>query len=119
MRCLAHARHAASGVRLRPQVCLTTNKEEFHEMREYREALEGTLEQALWPARAAFAVVGASATAAALASADVGGVRPVPVQLWQGMCPIPVQMWQGVSPIPVQMWQGVSPIPVQMWQGRG
>ncbi len=46
MRCLAHTRHAASGVRLRPQVCLTTNKEEFHEMREYREALEGTLEQA-------------------------------------------------------------------------
>ncbi len=29
------------------QVCLTTNKEEFHEMREYREALESTLEQAL------------------------------------------------------------------------
>ncbi len=46
VRCFARARHAAGGVRLRPQVCLTTNKEEFHEMREYREALEGTLEQA-------------------------------------------------------------------------
>jgi hypothetical protein len=23
----------------------------------------------------------------------------------------------GVSPVPIQMWQGVSPVPMQMWQG--
>ena len=40
--------------------------------------------------------------------ADVGGVSPVPVQLWE----------QGVSQVPVQMWeQGVSQVPMQMWEG--
>jgi hypothetical protein len=29
--------------------------------------------------------------------ADVAGVSPVPVQMWQGVRPVPVQMWQGLE----------------------
>jgi hypothetical protein len=59
--------------------------------------------------------------------ADVAGVGPVPVLMWQRASPVPV--WQGwaqsplvqirqrASLFPVQTWEGVSPVPVQMWRG--
>jgi hypothetical protein len=70
--------------------------------------------------------------------ADVGGVGPVPVQMWEGWAqsrrrcgrgePSPGADVAGVSPVPMQMWQGkpspgadvegVSPVPVQMWKAR-
>jgi hypothetical protein len=49
--------------------------------------------------------------------ADVAGVRPVPVQMWQGCAPVPGQMWEGASPVLMQMWQRMGPVPVQMWHG--
>ena len=34
----------------------------------------------------------------------MGGVHPVPAQMWVGVRPVPAQMWAGVSLVPVQMW---------------
>ncbi len=36
--------------------------------------------------------------------AGVGGVSPVPAQMWPGVSPVPVQKCQGASPFPAQMW---------------
>ena len=36
--------------------------------------------------------------------ADVEGVSPVPVQMWQGRAQSRCR-WRGVSAVPVQMWQ--------------
>jgi hypothetical protein len=42
--------------------------------------------------------------------ADVAGVGPVLVQMWQGVRPVPVQTWTGVSPVLAQMWTGGGPV---------
>jgi hypothetical protein len=74
-------------------------------------------------------VCGSSSTCSP--GADVGGVSPVPVQMWvDWVSPVPLQMWvDWVSPVPVQMWAaGMSPcapaqlrLDVQSWCrcGRG
>jgi hypothetical protein len=51
--------------------------------------------------------------------ADVAGVSPVPVQMWQRVSPAPVQTWQGVSPLRADVQSGTraGPVPVQMWTG--
>ncbi len=101
---MAHARHAASGVRLRPQVCVTTNTEEFHERREYRGALEKAHSSRHASARSVCSR--ASATAAALASADVARGEPSPgADVARGE-PSPGADVARVGPVPVQMWQG-------------
>jgi hypothetical protein len=44
----------------------------------------------------------------------VAGSEPSPAADVAGVIPVPVQMWQGASPVPpVQMWQGASLVPVQ------
>jgi hypothetical protein len=49
--------------------------------------------------------------------ADVAGVRPGPMHIWQGCAQSRCRCGR-VRPVPAQMWQGEPiPVPVQMWQG--
>jgi hypothetical protein len=51
-----------------------------------------------------------------LTAQDVGGVSPVPVQMWQGRALSRCRCGRG-GPCPGADVGGVSPVPVQMWAG--